>query len=504
MLQVKNLNIYHKKDLRPLVTDLSFTLNDGDRAAIIGEEGNGKSTLLKLLHNPSLAADYVEYTGEIRKTCSVCGYLPQELDPADREKDVYTFLCEEPAFPETDYRELSAMAGRLGLSVDLLYSDTRMGRLSGGEKIKVQLLRILCMHPGLFLLDEPSNDIDIETLEWLEAFINGCTFPVLYISHDETLLERTANMILHMEQLKRKTESQCSVMRTGYREYVEQRLKGLERQTRLAQEEKAAYEKQQEKFRRIHDKVEYQQAVISRQNPSGARLLKKKMHAVKSMERRFEKQAENMTRRPDTEDAIFFRFAPGEGIPAGKRVLDYELPLLNAGEKELSRNISLLVRGPEKICIIRWPPKRRGENHPPAAHCRTAFMQKRHSCRLYAPELRGTSGYGQHAGGLPVPHLGAASLRMHRQPEPGHGLRTGSAGTGIQANRPFSGKRLCGTGPHQGTDKRRTHQNTYLPRQHEIHGAGDGPPHTGTLRRPEGQAAAAENEHGTPERADPG
>ena len=159
-------------------------------------------------------------------------------------------------------------------------------------------------------------------------------------------------MILHMEQLKRKTESQCSVMRTGYREYVEQRLKGLERQTRLAQEEKAAYEKQQEKFRRIHDKVEYQQAVISRQNPSGARLLKKKMHAVKSMERRFEKQAENMTRRPDTEDAIFFRFAPGEGIPAGKRVLDYELPLLNAGEKELSRNISLLVRGPEKICII--------------------------------------------------------------------------------------------------------------------------------------------------------
>ncbi len=352
MLQVKNLNIYHKKDLRPLVTDLSFTLNDGDRAAIIGEEGNGKSTLLKLLHNPSLAADYVEYTGEIRKTCSVCGYLPQELDPADREKDVYTFLCEESAFPETDYRELSAMAGRLGLSVDLLYSDTRMGRLSGGEKIKVQLLRILCMHPGLFLLDEPSNDIDIETLEWLEAFINGCTFPVLYISHDETLLERTANMILHMEQLKRKTESQCSVMRTGYREYVEQRLKGLERQTRLAQEEKAAYEKQQEKFRRIHDKVEYQQAVISRQNPSGARLLKKKMHAVKSMERRFEKQAENMTRRPDTEDAIFFRFAPGEGIPAGKRVLDYELPLLNAGEKELSRDISLLVRGPEKICII--------------------------------------------------------------------------------------------------------------------------------------------------------
>lgn len=352
MLQVKKLNIYHRKDLHPLVSDLSFTLNGGDRAAIIGEEGNGKSTLLKLLHDPALVEDYTEYTGEILKNHAVCGYLPQELPPEDRERDVYTFLSQEPAFLETDYRELAAMAGRLGLSVDLLYSGSRMGQLSGGEKIKVQLIRLMAVRPDLFLLDEPTNDIDMETLEWLEDFINSCPSPVLYISHDETLLEHTANMILHMEQRKRKTESQCTVFRTGYREYVELRRKNLDRQTRLAQEEKAAYEKQQEKFRRIHDKVEYQQAVISRQNPGGARLLKKKMHAVKSMERRFEKQAENMTRPPDTEEAIFFRFAPGEGIPAGKWVTDYELPLLDAGGRELSRNIKLQVRGPEKVCII--------------------------------------------------------------------------------------------------------------------------------------------------------
>ena len=67
MLQVKNLTIYHKKDLRPLVSGLSFTLNDGDRAAVIGEEGNGKSTLLKLLYDPILVEDYAEYHGEILK-----------------------------------------------------------------------------------------------------------------------------------------------------------------------------------------------------------------------------------------------------------------------------------------------------------------------------------------------------------------------------------------------------------------------------------------------------
>lgn len=352
MLQVKNLNISHKKDLRPLASNLSFTLNNGDKAAIIGEEGNGKTTLLKLLLSPALVDDYIEYTGEILRNYSVCGYLPQELSADDRTKTVYTFLSEEPAFLETDYRELSSIAARLAISADLIYSDARMEQLSGGEKIKIQLIRILSMHPDLFLLDEPSNDIDIGTLEWLEDFINSCAFPVLYISHDETLLEHTANMILHMEQLKHKTECKCNVFRTGYREYVDQRLDSLARQERLAQEEKAAYEKQQEKFRKIHDKVEYQQAVISRQNPSGARLLKKKMHAVKSMERRFERQAENMTRRPDTEESIFFRFAQGEGIPAGKWVIDYDLPHLAAGEKELARHIRLQIKGSEKVCII--------------------------------------------------------------------------------------------------------------------------------------------------------
>ena len=81
-------------------------------------------------------------------------------------------------------------------------------------------------------------------------------------------------------------------------------------------------------------------------------LLKKKMHSLKSMKRRFERQEENMTKRPDTEEAIFFRFAQGEGVPGGKWVIDFELPQLMVEDRELARNIRLQVRGPEKICII--------------------------------------------------------------------------------------------------------------------------------------------------------
>ena len=67
MLQIQNLTITHKKDLRELVRDFSFCLNPGDRAALIGEEGNGKSTLLKLIYDEHLTEGYVEFTGTISK-----------------------------------------------------------------------------------------------------------------------------------------------------------------------------------------------------------------------------------------------------------------------------------------------------------------------------------------------------------------------------------------------------------------------------------------------------
>ena len=83
MFQVRNLTITHKKDLTTLVERLSFVLAPGDRAAIIGEEGNGKSTVLKLLYDSSLVEPYVEWTGEIMDNGLRKGYLAQELRPEE-------------------------------------------------------------------------------------------------------------------------------------------------------------------------------------------------------------------------------------------------------------------------------------------------------------------------------------------------------------------------------------------------------------------------------------
>lgn len=357
MLQIKNLTITHKKDLREILKDFSFVLNSGDRAVIIGEEGNGKSTLLKWIYDPGLIEGYAQANGERICIRERLGYLAQELPEEEREKTVYEFFCGEPDFMEQTPKELARLVAELGLGADFFYGNQKMKTLSGGEKVKAQMARILMAQPTMLLLDEPSNDIDIETLEWLEQLIVTSERPVLFISHDETLIERTANTVIHIEQLKRKTECHYTVARMTYREYLAERGSRLERQEQQARNERREEKKRREKFRKIQQKVEYGQETVSRQNPHGAALLKKKMKAVKALERRYEREAADMMERPETEEAIFFKLGEGVKMPEGKTVLEFRLeklltPQTEEGSRLLAQDIFLRIRGGEKVCII--------------------------------------------------------------------------------------------------------------------------------------------------------
>ena len=264
MMQIKNLTITHKKDMRTLVENFSFVLNPGDRAVMIGEEGNGKSTLLKLICDPALVESYAEFTGEIIKNRQKTGYLPQELEEQNREKSVWEYFTGNTGFYNMTPKELSNISRELGIPADIYYSQQKMGALSGGEKIKLQMAGILMENPDILLLDEPSNDIDIRTLEWMEDFMNQCQIPILYISHDETLIERTANVIIHLEQINRKTKPRYSVAKMDYRTYMENRARGLTNQERIARKEREDARKQEERFRRIQQKVERDQNNITR------------------------------------------------------------------------------------------------------------------------------------------------------------------------------------------------------------------------------------------------
>ncbi len=352
MLQIRNLTIIHRQDLRVMLQGFSFTLNPGDRAVIIGEEGNGKSTLLKLIQDENLVRSYADFSGQISKNGLRTGYLAQELPAEQQAQSILDFCAEAPAFYELTPGELAGIARQLGLAVDFFYESQTVGTLSGGEKVKLQLARILMARPDVLLLDEPSNDLDLATLAWLEQFINTCGRPVLFISHDETLIERTANVIIHLELVRHKTEPRWTVARLPYRQYVDERQSRLAHQEQLARKEQSDYERQQEKYRQIFQRVEHEQNVISRADPGGGRLLKKKMKAVKSMGRRFDREHASQTALPIVEDAILAFFDESVTLPSNKIVLDLQLDQLAIGERVLARDIRLTVAGPVKIAII--------------------------------------------------------------------------------------------------------------------------------------------------------
>ena len=351
MLQINHLTIRHARDLRPLLEDFSFTLNAGDRAAIIGEEGNGKSTLIKLIADPSLVEGYAEYSGEIATGGARVGYLPQELPAADRDLTVYDYFSALPCFFELTPREVADTLRALRLPGDFCYGEQRVGTLSGGEKVKLQLCRLLMEKPQLLLLDEPSNDLDIETLEWLERFLLDSPVPVLYVSHDETLIERTANVIVHLELLRRRTVARWTVARMSYQRYRDERLRAFAHQEQMARKEEAEYRQRMDKFLQIQSKVDYAQETITRADPPGGRLLKKKMHAVKSLGRRIERDYENRTQIPDVEEAILLRFPEDISLPEGRVALDWGPETLRLGERVLAEDVRLYVRGPRKVVI---------------------------------------------------------------------------------------------------------------------------------------------------------
>ena len=344
MLELRNISLFLKKSGRTLCEGLSFTIKDGEKAVLIGEEGNGKSTLLRYLYDPSLCEDYCDGSGDVI-TGDKVAYLPQTLDPGLENVTLADY------FGDTEYYLHPDVLTRLGLDFDFILSERTLGSLSGGEKVKAQMARLLMEEPTLLLLDEPTNDLDIETLEWLEKVLAEGKRTAFFISHDEVLIERVATVIVHMEQLSGKSKSRITVVHEPYADYLSQRAGTFEHQRQVAKKQRDDYDKQMEKWRRIHDKVEHDQETISRGDPAGARLLKKKMHSVLSMGARFEREKEDFLDFPEEEEAILTKFDPAITVPGGKEVLALTLPVLKIGERTLAKDLRLVVTGHEHVGI---------------------------------------------------------------------------------------------------------------------------------------------------------
>lgn len=351
MIEVKHLTVT-KTDGTELLRDVSFTLASGDKIALIGEEGNGKSTLLKLIHDPVIP-DHLIVTGEIRRDHEITGYLPQHLPRAWYQTIPADYLLKatpDQLLQPEDYNGLTLFAGlaeALHLPEAFLSQELPLEKLSGGERVKLQLLKLLGSPATCLLLDEPTNDLDIRTLEFLQEFIRAQSIPLLFVSHDETLLEATANRILHLEQVNQKTKRRFTLYNGNYRTYVDERLQGYEKSIQLAKKEKAEYLEKKRRLNDIMNAVHHAQNAISRKDPAGGRLLKKKMHAVKSMERRFDKESYSKVDHPEEAIDVFF---PEVTLPRTKRILEASLSL-RIGDRDLLKPFDLTILAGDKIVI---------------------------------------------------------------------------------------------------------------------------------------------------------
>jgi len=180
------------KDFPPLILfrDVSFDIKRGEHVAIIGDNGTGKTTLLKIL-NQVTDAD----SGSFRLGTNVeIGYYDQEHHVLHMDKTIFDEISDE-------YPDLTNTAIRNTLAAFLFTGDDvykRIGDLSGGERGRVSLAKLMLSEANLLILDEPTNHLDITSREILEKALNDYTGTVLYVSHDRYFINRTATRILDL------------------------------------------------------------------------------------------------------------------------------------------------------------------------------------------------------------------------------------------------------------------------------------------------------------------
>jgi len=206
---------------RTLLSHATWRLGPGDRVGLVGVNGADKTSVLRLV-----AGELAPSEGRVRRARTVAlEHLTQGLDDIDPDERVLSSVERIKRVTKVaGGGEVTAtsMLERFGFTGDRL--TARIGDLSGGERRRFQLLRLLLTEPNVLLLDEPTNDLDIETLNVLEDFLDGWPGTLVVVSHDRYFLERVCDSVWALLD-----DGKVSMLPRGVEEYLERREAALAR-----------------------------------------------------------------------------------------------------------------------------------------------------------------------------------------------------------------------------------------------------------------------------------
>ena len=343
----------------PLLENISFTLSEGDRVGLIGPNGEGKTTLIRLILSelePESGALFKKNGCRIGYLAQTGGYdsentafeemrsvFREDIRAIDalRETEAKIARAEEGS---AEYRALSARYDALTKQIaardsyhyeikirtvlnGMGFSDSfsqPVSTMSGGEKTRLKLCRLLLEEPELLILDEPTNHLDIKTLFWLEDYLASFKGAILTVSHDRYFLDRLVREIYELER------GTLSVFKGNYTKY---KLLKAEKNTRILKE----YEKQQEEIAHLQDYVD--------KNLVRATTAKSALSRVKKLEK-----MERIERPPLPPSPPRFSFSYAE--KPYEKVLEVSALRLAAGEKVLLENASFALTRGEKCAVV--------------------------------------------------------------------------------------------------------------------------------------------------------
>ena len=378
MLQINNLTKYYGP--QAILEDASFTVSPGDRIGLVGPNGCGKSTLLRLI----AGVERADWGHVSLDPAATMGYLPQGHEPApgqtvdaevragiagldEARRELARLETQMAEATDEDQKRLLALYGKaqtrfealggydieyripellaaLGLASVALTQP--VDQLSGGQRARVGLARLLLAEPTLLLLDEPTNHLDIQTLEWLETFLSRYHGAALIVSHDRVFLDRTVTRIIELDP----ESHQLSFYAGTYSDYMEAKARTIEKTW-------SAYKDQQAEIRRLEADIRRTKGQAKGTEhatnlDTARRLAKKVARKAKVRERRLEKylDAEDRVEKPSQTWGLKFEF--GELLRGGQMVVSLEDVGHSFGDTSLFHNVDITLQHGDRIALL--------------------------------------------------------------------------------------------------------------------------------------------------------